>query len=78
MKDYGLRKMEYQLQNERLHDYSVIIMTIKSKQSKTLHYVTKTSGMKYQMTRNQAPKKHRSKGFQLKALALPVITGHLV
>ena len=70
--------MEYQLQNERLHDYSVIIMTIKSRQSKTLHYVTKISGMKYQMTMNQAPKKHKSKGFQLKALALSVIAGHLV
>ena len=44
IKDNGLKKMEYQLQNERLHDYSVVIMTIINKGSKTLHYVTKISG----------------------------------
>ena len=78
MKDYALRKMECLLQNERLHDYSVVIMTVKTKRSKALHYITKISGMEYQFTRNQATKMHRSKGFQLKALALSVITGHLV
>lgn len=71
-------KMEYQLQNQRLHEYLVVIMTVKSERSEILHYVTKISGIKYQMTMNQAPKMHRSKGFWLKTLAQSVTTSHLV